>query len=150
MATGWPTKINFTNGNALPASDLNDLSGTVNSLVDTTNYPNQLSFVSAADSIRRPLPWAIQNGTATTGFMTSNASWSYATLTINLATGRFTQAPLIRVTPVRLSSTIPIVANISAITTTSFDVTVYYATAGTQTVTVHWEAIQLKSGAANG
>lgn len=150
MAVGWPTKTNFTNGNVLGATDLNDLSGTVNSLMDTTNYPNQLSVLSAADSIRRPIPWAFQNGTATTGALTSNASWSYATLTINFATSRFTQAPLVRVTPVRASSTVPIVANISAITTTSFDVTVYYATASTTTVTVHWEAMQLKSSAANG
>lgn len=150
MATGWPTKINFTNGNVLGATDLNDLSGTVNSLVDTTNYPNQLSFLSAADSIRRPIPWAFQNGTATTGALTSNASWSYATLTVNLATSRFTQAPLIRVTPARASSTVPIVANVSSISTISFDVTVYYATASTTTVTFYWEAIQMKSSAANG
>lgn len=39
MAVGFPAKTSFTDGAVLPASDLNDITGTLNSLVPTSSLP---------------------------------------------------------------------------------------------------------------
>lgn len=149
MATGFPTKTNFTAGNALSASDLNDVSGTLSSLVSTGTYPNQLSFPSAADAVRRPLPFATQAG-SNSSTLTSAATWSYGSFSVTFAASRFTQAPIVTVSAVSLSSTIFTGASITAPTTSGFTMRIFHGGASAGTVTAHWQAVQMTSAAAAG
>ena len=149
MATGFPTKTNFTAGNALSASDLNDVSGTLTSLVSTGTYPNQLSFPSAADAVRRPVPFAKQSGTATVT-LTAAATWSYGSASVTFATNRFTQAPIINVTAVSVSSTAFTGGSISSPATTGFTIRGYHGANQSGSVTLHWTATQMTSAAAAG
>ena len=48
MAAGFPAKTSFTDGAVLPASDLNDLGGTINKVYNGGTYPNQLSTPRSA------------------------------------------------------------------------------------------------------
>lgn len=148
MATGWPTKINFTNGNALPASDLNDLSGTVNSLVDGTNYPNQLSFLSAADSQRRPLPFSMQAGTASISIVSAASG----NVSVTYATSRFTQTPIVTVTNAGGTTATPWYLSTNSNSTTGITIRADHrdGTSATATINVDWVAFQMKSAAAAG
>lgn len=146
MAVGWPTKINFTNGNVLGATDLNDLSGTVNSLVDTTNYPNQLSFITGAT--RRPLPFAMQAGTAT---ITISAAAS-GSASVTLLTGRFSATPIINVTNAGGTSATAWYLSTNTQSSTGFTVRADHrdGTSASATINVDWTAFQMKSATAAG
>jgi hypothetical protein len=65
MAAGFPTKTSFANGNTLPASDLNDITGSINLL-----YPFTSSTL-AWDATYTPTlsgGWANGNGVWTTAY----------------------------------------------------------------------------------
>lgn len=146
MAIGWPTKTTFANGNVLPAADLNDLSGTVNTLVDTTNYPNQLSFITGAT--RRPLPFAMQAGTASISIV-SAASGS---VSVTFVTSRFSQTPIINVTNAGGTSATPWYLSTNTQSSTGFTVRADHrdGTAASATISVDWTAFQMKSATAAG
>jgi len=148
MATGFPTKINFTNGNVLSAGDLNDVSGTLNSLVTPATYPNQLSFPSAADSVLRPIPFATSAGT-TTVTLSSGTPWSTgaAVVTFSIA-ARFTQTPIVTVTSTNSSTTVPSTVNVYSTSTTGCTIRAFYYAASTGTITTAWSAVQMTSAAA--
>lgn len=148
MAVGWPTKTTFSNGSVLPAADLNDLSGTVNQLVDGTNYPNQLSFLSAADSQRRPLPFSMQAGTATIS-ITSAASGN---VSVTYATSRFTQTPIVTVTNAGGTTATPWYLSTNSNTTAGITIRADHrdGTTASATINVDWVAFQMKSAAAAG
>lgn len=147
MAVGWPTKTTFTNGNVLGATDMNDLSGTVNSLVDGTNYPNQLSFISS--SIRRPLPFAMQAGTASISIPVAAASGN---VSVTYATSRFTQTPIVTVTNAGGTSATPWYLSTNSNTTSGITIRADHrdGTAATATINVDWVAFQMKSATAAG
>jgi hypothetical protein len=52
MAVGFPAKTTFANGNVLPASDLNDLAGTLNSLVNGVYTGNVTANASTATALK--------------------------------------------------------------------------------------------------
>ena len=52
MAVGFPAKTTFANGNVLPASDLNDLAGTLNSLTNGTYTGNVTTNASTATALK--------------------------------------------------------------------------------------------------
>lgn len=149
MATGFPTKTNFTAGNALSASDLNDVSGTLTSLVSTGTYPNQLSFPSAADAVRRPVPFATASGNVSIT-LTSNATWSYGSATVTFPTNRFTVAPNITTSTLAITSTVFTGSNVSVPASTGFTARAFHGGASTGPTTVYWTATQMTSAAAAG
>jgi hypothetical protein len=66
MAVGFPAKTTFANGNVLPASDLNDLAGTLNSLVNGVYSGNINANASTATALAtaRTINGVSFNGTA--------------------------------------------------------------------------------------
>ena len=52
MAVGFPAKTTFANGNVLPASDLNDIAGTLNSLVNGVYTGNVTTNASTATALK--------------------------------------------------------------------------------------------------
>jgi hypothetical protein len=52
MAVGFPAKTTFANGNVLPASDLNDIAGTLNSLVNGAYTGNVTTNASTATALK--------------------------------------------------------------------------------------------------
>ena len=146
MAVGWPTKTTFANGSVLPAADLNDLSGTVNSLVDGTNYPNQLSFVTGAT--RRPLPFAMQAGTATISITTAASG----NVSVTYAASRFSQTPIVTVTNAGGTSATPWYLSTNSNSASGITIRADHrdGTATSATINVDWVAFQMKSATAAG
>jgi hypothetical protein len=58
MAVGFPTKTTFTDGSTLAAADLNDITGTLNSLVDGTSA---LAWTPYTPTLAGG--WSVGNGT---------------------------------------------------------------------------------------
>lgn len=149
MAVGFPAKTSFTDGQALPASDLNDITGTLNLIYNATFYPGQLSL--SYGSVLRPLPFA--TSTDKINYATNIAANAGASVTVTFSrTTRFTQNPIITTSAeVTSSSGTPYAATSIASTTTSgFTFRVFNVGAVTITNTyVHYHAIQMTSAASD-
>jgi hypothetical protein len=149
MAAGFPAKTSFTDGAVLPASDLNDLGGTINKVYNGGTYPNQLSLTSVSDSVLRPLPFATSTDKITYATnITANAGAS-ATITFTRST-RFTQNPIVTVSTELTPTTAYGSASTASVTTSGF--TVRFFNVGTVTITntyIHYHAIQMTSAAAD-
>ena len=149
MAVGFPAKTSFTDGSALPASDLNDLAGTLNLIYNATFYPGQLSL--SYGSVLRPLPFA--TSTDKINYATNIAANAGASVTVTFSrTTRFTQNPIITTSAeVTSASGTPYAATSIASTTTSgFTFRVFNVGAVTITNTyVHYHAIQMTSAASD-
>jgi hypothetical protein len=87
MAAGSPLKTSFADGNVLPASDLNDIT---NTLQATGTFPDQLALLGS-DAIRRPVPFAVAAGYATVT-LSSQTQNSVAVTYVN---NKFSQAPVV-------------------------------------------------------
>lgn len=149
MAVGFPAKTSFSDGSALPASDLNDLAGTLNKIYNATFYPNQLSLTSTADSVLRPLPFA--TSTDKINFATNIAANAGSSVTITFTRStRFTQNPIVTATLETTPTTAYASASLGTVTTTGF--IARFFNVGTTTITnsyVHYHAIQMTSAAAD-
>jgi len=151
MAVGWPLKTSFANGNALPASDLNDITGTVNNIYSSTTYPNQLSYNTAGNV--RPIPFATSAGVRTISTATIAAGTS-ATVSVTFTTStRFNHAPIVIASfgnnPANSANLTVRVNNES---TTGFDIIVYNTGSSSVTVTsldVNWIAVNMVSAQAD-
>lgn len=150
MAVGWPLKT-FTDGNPLPASDLNDITGTVNKIY-STSYPNQLSYDTSGTV--RPIPFATSAGvkTITTGGIAAGGS-----VTVSVTFGSSTR---FNHTPIVVASIANDVGNSARVTVrvtneslTGFDIMLYnVGTANTGAITsldVSWIAINMVSATAS-
>ena len=106
-----------------------------------SSFPNQVAVKSAADSIVRPLPFAIHAGT--TASITGSATVSFPTST------RFTQAPIVVAT---CQSTTAVTSVTTASNTTSGFNIYFWAggTAATLARTAQYTAVQMTSAAAQG
>ena len=150
MATGFPAKTSFTDGQALPASDLNDLAGTLNLIYNSTFYPGQLSLSSG--SVLRPLPFATSTDKITYATNISAGAGASVTITFGRST-RFTQNPIITVSAEVTSSSgtpyaVASIANGS--TTTGFTARIFNVGSVTITNTyLHYHAIQMTSSASD-
>ncbi|CAB4168363.1 hypothetical protein UFOVP1654_9 [uncultured Caudovirales phage] len=108
-------------------------------LGDVTTYPNQI--VNVVSGVSRPVPYATQAGVAVlTG--TATVTWASST--------RFTQTPHVMVT-IQGTSVTRTSCGVSAVTTTSFSISVYNGTSisGT-TATVAYIGIQMTSANSSG
>ena len=102
---------------------------------DVTNYPNQI--VNRVSGVSRPIPFATLVG-STGGVVGS------ATVTFSVAT-RFTQAPVV-IPVVSNANTTRTSCGTTAVSTTSFNVTVFAGTAvSTTTAAVGFIAMQMTS-----
>ena len=131
MAVGFPAKTSFTDGNALPASDLNDISGTLNLLYSSSQWPGQLSFNNGVSS--RYVPFATQiDSYNPSASIAANASVS---ITFSYNTSRFTNTPICFPTVLNQAgtSTVALIANVVSVSSGTVTVRVYNA--GTTTVT---------------
>jgi len=150
MTVGWPLKT-FTDGNALPASDLNDITGTVNNIYSST-YPNQLSYNTSGNV--RPIPLATSAGVKT--ISTSGiAAGSSVNVSVTFATSnRFNHAPIVVVSLGNIvTNSQNVVARVNNESTTGFDIYLYNAgSSGTGAITnldVNWIAINMVSASAD-
>jgi hypothetical protein len=151
MAAGFPAKTSFTDGAVLPASDLNDLGGTINKVYNGGTYPNQLSYTSASDSVLRPLPFA--TSTDKINYATNIAANAGASVTVTFTRStRFTQNPIVTTSAelTSASGTPYAATSIATATTSGFTFRVFNVGAVTITNTyLHYHAIQMTSAAAD-
>jgi hypothetical protein len=151
MAAGFPAKTSFTDGAVLPASDLNDLGGTINKVYNGGTYPNQLSYTSVSDSVLRPLPFA--TSTDKINYATNIAANAGASVTVTFARStRFTQNPIVTTSAelTSASGTPYAATSIATVTTSGFTFRVFNVGAVTITNTyLHYHAIQMTSAAAD-
>ena len=149
MAAGFPAKTSFTDGAVLPASDLNDLGGTINKVYNGGTYPNQLSLTSVSDSVLRPLPFATSTDKLSFATNVSAGAGTGATVTFASST-RFTQIPIVTVSAETLPSTAYAATNCSTVTKTGFTWRIFNV--GATTITsyfIGYHAIQMTSAAAD-
>jgi hypothetical protein len=151
MAAGFPLKTTFADGNVLPASDLNDIS---NTLQLTGTYPDQLAPL-AADAVRRPLPFATVCGQVSDS--RTLAAATVATVAVSVPaiyTTRFTVSPIITVAKANLATNAnPITVWVSSVTTAGFNINFYNPTAASITysgLAVNYIAVQTTSASASG
>jgi len=151
MAAGFPLKTTFADGNVLPASDLNDIS---NTLQLTGTYPDQLAPL-AADAVRRPVAFAMVCGQISDA--RTLAANTLATIPITVPaiyTARFTAAPIITVSKANLATnTNPITVWVSSVTTSGFSLNCFNPTAASITysgLAIDYIAIQVTSASASG
>jgi hypothetical protein len=151
MAAGFPAKTSFTDGAVLPASDLNDLGGTINKVYNGGTYPNQLSLTSVSDSVLRPLPFATSTDKIT--YATNIAANAGASVTVTFTRStRFTQNPIVTTSAelTSASGTPYAATSIATATTSGFTFRVFNVGAVTITNTyLHYHAIQMTSAAAD-
>jgi hypothetical protein len=149
MAAGFPAKTSFTDGTVLPASDLNDLGGTINKVYNGGTYPNQLSLTSVSDSVLRPLPFA--TSTDKINYATNIAANAGASVTVTFARStRFTQNPIVTATLETTPTTAYASASLGTVATSGF--IVRFFNVGSTTITnsyIHYHAIQMTSAAAD-
>ena len=149
MAAGFPAKTSFADGAVLPASDLNDLGGTINKVYNGGTYPNQLSYTSTADSVLRPIPFA--TSTDKVNYATNIAANAGASVTITFTRStRFTQNPIVTASLETTPTTAYASASLGTVTTSGF--IVRFFNVGATTITnsyVHYHAIQMTSAAAD-
>jgi hypothetical protein len=152
MAAGFPAKTSFTDGSVLPASDLNDLGGTINKIYNATFYPYQLSLTSTADSVLRPLPFATSTDKITYATNIAVNAGASVTVTFSRST-RFTQNPIITTSAeVTASSGTPFASTSIGGTSTTSGFTFRVFNVGTVTITntyLHYHAIQMTSAASD-
>ena len=153
MAAGFPAKTSFTDGAVLPASDLNDLGGTINKVYNSGTYPNQLSYTSTADSVLRPLPFATSTDKITYATNIAQNAGASVTVTFTRST-RFTQNPIVTLTAeITSSSGTPYAATcVASVTTSGFTARVLNVSPTAVTITntyLHYHAIQMTSAAAD-
>lgn len=136
MAVGFPAKTSFTDGNALPASDLNDLAGTLNILYSSSSWPGQISYNDG--SYPRYVPFATQIDTYNPS--NSIASGASLSITFNYNTTRFSHTPICLPTVYHSgTTTVALVANVVSVSAGT--VTVLVRNVGTTTVTSsNWSA----------
>ena len=151
MAAGFPAKTSFADGAVLPASDLNDLGGTINKVYNAGTYPNQLSLTSVSDSVLRPLPFA--TSTDKINYATNIAANAGASVTVTFTRStRFTQNPIVTTSAelTSASGTPYAATSIATATTSGFTFRVFNVGAVTITNTyLHYHAIQMTSAAAD-
>jgi hypothetical protein len=151
MAAGFPAKTSFTDGAVLPASDLNDLGGTINKVYNSGTYPNQLSLTSVSDSVLRPLPFA--TSTDKINYAPNIAANAGASVTVTFTRStRFTQNPIVTTSAelTSASGTPYAATSIATATTSGFTFRVFNVGAVTITNTyLHYHAIQMTSAAAD-
>jgi len=135
-APSWPLKT-FSDGNVLPASDLNGLTGTLNNLYSTGTWPGQLSYNDGTTP--RYVQFATQiDSYNPTVSIAANASVS---IPFSYNTSRFTNTPICFPTVLNQAgtSTVALIANVVSVSSGTVTVRVYNA--GTTTVTAaNWYA----------
>ena len=135
-APSWPLKT-FADGNVLPASDLNGITGTLNNLYSTGTWPGQLSYNDGTTP--RYIPFATQiDSYSPSVSIAPNASVS---INFNYITARFTNTPICFPTIINQAgtSTVALIANVVSVSSGTVTVRVYNA--GTTTVTAaNWYA----------
>jgi hypothetical protein len=145
MAAGFPAKTSFTDGSVLPASDLNDLGGTLNKIYNTAGYPQQLSFVSTTDSVLRPIPFATSTDRVT---YTNNIS-AGAGVGVSMTFGssvRFTVSPIVTVSAELTPTTAYASNSVHSVSTSGFSIRIFNVGSSTITNTYfHYHAIQMKA-----
>ena len=150
MAAGFPAKTSFTDGSVLPASDLNDLGGTINKVYNAGTYANQLSYTSTADSVLRPIPFATSTGKLSFSTNVNAGAGTGASVTF-VQSARFTQNPIVTVTAETLpTSTAYASTNVSIVNTSGFTWRIFNV--GSVTITsyfIHYHAIQMTQSAAD-
>jgi hypothetical protein len=124
MAAGFPAKTSFSDGSVLPASDLNDLGGTINKIYNSAGYPQQLSFVSTTDSVLRPIPFATSTDRISTGTNISGGAGIGVTVTFT-RTNRFTETPIVIPTIQVVPTTAFAACSTASVTTSGFTMRVY-------------------------
>jgi len=148
MAVGFPAKTSFSDGAVLPASDLNDLGGTLNLIYNAGTYPGQLSYTYG--SVLRPIPFA--TSTDKINYATNIAANAGASVTVTFSTSaRFTQNPVVTTSAelTSASGTPYAATSIATATTSGFTFRVFNVGAVTITNTyIHYHAIQMTSAAA--
>lgn len=145
MAAGFPAKTSFSDGSVLPASDLNDLGGTINKIYSASGFPQQLSFVSTVDSVIRAIPFATSTDRVTSTVNISANAGIEVSVTFGSSV-RFTVAPIVTVTTEVVPTTSFAATCIHSITTTGFKVRIFNV--GTATITgnyLNYHAIQMTS-----
>jgi hypothetical protein len=136
MAVGFPAKTSFTDGQALPASDLNDISGTLNLLYSSSSWPGQISYNDG--SYPRYVTFATQIDVYSPS--SSLASGASVDITFNYNTTRFSHTPICFPSVYHSGvSTVALVANVESVSAGT--VTVQVRNVGTTTVTSsNWSA----------
>jgi len=152
MAVGWPLKTSFANGNSLPASDLNDITGTVNNIYSSGTYPNQLSYNTSGNI--RPIPLATSAGVKTISTSNISAGGSVNVSVTFATSNRFNHAPIVVVSLGNIvTNSQNVVARVNNESTTGFDIYLYNAgSSGTGAITnldVNWIAINMVSASAD-
>ena len=151
MTAGFPAKTSFTDGAVLPASDLNDLGGTINKVYNSGTYPNQLSYTSTNDSVLRPIPFATSTDKIT--YATNIAANAGASVTVTFTRStRFTQNPIVTTSAelTSASGTPYAATSIATATTSGFTFRVFNVGAVTITNTyLHYHAMQMTSASAD-
>jgi len=151
MAAGFPAKTSFTDGSVLPASDLNDLGGTINKVYNAGTYPNQLSYTSTSDSVLRPLPFATSTDKITVTTNLAQNAGTAVTVTFARST-RFTQNPIVTVSAETTPTTAYASASLGSVTTSGFTIRFLNVSPTAITITntyLHYHAIQMTSAAAD-
>jgi len=135
-APSWPLKT-FADGNVLPASDLNGITGTLNNLYSTGTWPGQLSYNDGTTP--RYIPFATQIDSYNPSV--SIAQNTSVSITFSYNTSRFTNTPICFPTVLNQAgtSTVALIANVVSVSSGTVTVRVYNA--GTTTVTAaNWYA----------
>lgn len=149
MAAGFPAKTSFTDRSVLPASDLNDLGGTINKIYNAAGYPQQLSYVSTTDSVMRPIPFATSTDKVTYGSNISAGAGVGVTMTF-ARSNRFTQTPIVTVSAELTPTTAYASTSINSVATTGFNIRIFNVGSATITNTYfHYHAIQMTSTTAD-
>jgi len=149
MAVGFPAKTSFSDGAVLPASDLNDLGGTLNLIYNAGTYPGQLSYTYGSQL--RPLPFA--TSTDKINYATNIAQNTGAAVTITFGrSSRFTQNPIVTANLETTPTTAYASTSLGTVTTTGFIVRFLNVSPTAITITnsyIHYHAIQMTSAAAD-
>ena len=149
MAAGFPAKTTYADGTSLSASDLNDLTGTLNKIYNTAGYPQQLSYVSSVDSVLRPIPFATSTGRVSYG-SNINASAGVGVSVTWTRTNRWTDTPIVTVTAELTPTTAYASTSIHTVSTSGFSVRIFNVGATTITQTYfNYHAIQMTSTSAD-
>jgi hypothetical protein len=107
---------------------------------NVATYPNQI--VNVVSGVSRPVPFATNQGSVNITFAGAGSQ----TVSVTFAASRFTQAPLIQVTPNTANANVTAAAGSQ--TTSGFTVYAYSPSGATRSF--HWSAVQMTSAAAAG
>jgi hypothetical protein len=143
---GWsvPTNTDLVKDGALAIETLGDAIDERFGNVGT--YPNQI--VNVVAGVSRPLPFAIAASSAS--IPAPAALNTVTSVSVTFPAGRFTQAPLVNLTPATTSTNQRIV-KVEGVTTSGFTASQWQTTGGTlQSTNSYWVAIQMTSATAAG